>query len=106
MLIQTLITDYFHVCMDNKMKQIIKKKQIQTFVSDYYCIKKRKFSHYIDFCKINYFDEINDNNNNKNKVCGYNPESDSWHCLECGVNMGPQNPRQLCGKYYCHYGKY
>lgn len=22
-------------------------------------------------------------------------------CLECGVDMGPQNPRQLCGKLYC-----
>ena len=22
-------------------------------------------------------------------------------CLECGVDMGPQNPRQLCGKTYC-----
>ena len=22
-------------------------------------------------------------------------------CLECGIDMGPQNPRQLCGKYIC-----
>ena len=22
-------------------------------------------------------------------------------CIECGVDMGPQNPRQLCGKIYC-----
>ncbi len=22
-------------------------------------------------------------------------------CLECGISMGPQNPRQLCGKYRC-----
>lgn len=22
-------------------------------------------------------------------------------CTECGVNMGPSNPRQLCGKTYC-----
>jgi hypothetical protein len=22
-------------------------------------------------------------------------------CLECGEDMGPQNPRQLCGKTYC-----
>tara|TARA_B100001057_G_C22101300_1_gene663338 strand:+ start:194 stop:502 length:309 start_codon:yes stop_codon:yes gene_type:complete len=22
-------------------------------------------------------------------------------CLECGIDMGPQNPRQLCGKLFC-----
>ena len=26
---------------------------------------------------------------------------ESNRCLECGVDMGPQNPRQLCGKTYC-----
>jgi hypothetical protein len=34
-----------------------------------------------------------------------NEESDeetlSWYCLECGIDMGPQNPRQLCGKWCC-----
>ncbi len=34
-------------------------------------------------------------------IRGYNPETDSWHCSECGVDMGSINPRQLCGKYYC-----
>ena len=24
------------------------------------------------------------------------------YCVECGVNMGPNNPRQLCGKWRCH----
>ena len=37
-----------------------------------------------------------------NKVYGYNFETDSWHCLECGDDMGPNNPRQLCGKHFCH----
>tara|TARA_Y100000389_G_C17315600_1_gene440277 strand:- start:250 stop:453 length:204 start_codon:yes stop_codon:yes gene_type:complete len=23
-------------------------------------------------------------------------------CLECGVDMGPCNPRQLCGKTFCN----
>ena len=23
-------------------------------------------------------------------------------CLECNCDMGYSNPRQLCGKYYCH----
>lgn len=22
-------------------------------------------------------------------------------CIECGIDMGPLNPRQLCGKLYC-----
>jgi len=22
-------------------------------------------------------------------------------CLECGIDMGPTNPRQLCGKWRC-----
>ncbi len=34
-------------------------------------------------------------------VFGYNDKTDSWHCLECGEDMGPTNPRQLCGKSYC-----
>jgi hypothetical protein len=32
---------------------------------------------------------------------GYNPETDSWHCTVCGVDMGSMNPRQLCMKTYC-----
>ena len=36
------------------------------------------------------------------KVYGYNDKTDSWHCLECGDDMGPMNPRQLCGKTYCY----
>ena len=39
----------------------------------------------------------------KDKIFGYNPKTNSWHCLECGVNMGNNNPRQLCGKTYCLY---
>lgn len=23
------------------------------------------------------------------------------YCIECGIDMGPQNPRQLCGKIFC-----
>lgn len=35
------------------------------------------------------------------KIFGYNSLTNSWHCLSCGIDMGPNNPRQLCGKYYC-----
>lgn len=43
----------------------------------------------------NYFKKIN------KKIYGYDPENNNWHCIECGANMGPNNPRQLCGKYIC-----
>jgi len=37
----------------------------------------------------------------KKIVFGYNKKTNSWHCLNCGIDMGPNNPRQLCGKTYC-----
>lgn len=39
--------------------------------------------------------------NTKKIVYGYNGETDSWHCIECGEDMGSCNPRQLCRKTYC-----
>lgn len=35
-------------------------------------------------------------------VYGYNEKTNNWHCISCGDNMGPNNPRQLCGKFICH----
>lgn len=35
------------------------------------------------------------------KIYGYDSENNNWHCIECGANMGPNNPRQLCGKSIC-----
>jgi len=34
-------------------------------------------------------------------IRGYNPETNDNHCLVCGISMGPNNPRQLCGKTWC-----
>ena len=34
------------------------------------------------------------------KIYGFNNKTGHWHCLECGMDIG-DNPRQLCGKYYC-----
>jgi len=34
-------------------------------------------------------------------VKGFNEKTGSWHCLECGIDMGKHNPRQLCCKSYC-----
>jgi rubrerythrin len=38
-----------------------------------------------------------------NKVYGYNLKTDEWHCIVCGISMGRNNPRQLCGKTKCYY---
>lgn len=37
----------------------------------------------------------------KKIIFGFNKKTNSWHCLNCGIDMGPNNPRQLCGKTYC-----
>ena len=48
--------------------------------------------------------EIKNEKDIKNeKIRGYNPHTDSWHCTECGIDMGKMNSRQLCGKIYCLY---
>ena len=39
--------------------------------------------------------EYQNTNNN------YYSSEESNYCLDCGVDMGPMNPRQLCGKWYC-----
>ena len=31
-----------------------------------------------------------------------NQEGIMNRCLECGIDMGKSNPRQLCGKTYCY----
>lgn len=31
----------------------------------------------------------------------YLSDEDINLCLECGIDMGPMNPRQLCGKWRC-----
>jgi hypothetical protein len=35
------------------------------------------------------------------KIYGFNKDTLEWHCLNCGISMGINNPRQLCGKYKC-----
>lgn len=83
MSIQTLITDYFLPIYKTKplyKKEIIYTNKRQRLISEYYEEDKSK----------------------KQKIVyGYNSETNSWHCLTCGVDMGPQNPRQLCGKWRC-----
>jgi len=48
-----------------------------------------------------YYSKIISLNSKEKKVYGYNKETQSWHCIECGIDMGPNNPRQLCDKTHC-----
>ncbi len=52
------------------------KKYRQTLITDYYEVK-----------------------NNFKKII-HEPVY-SYKCIICGEDMGPNNPRQLCGKIYC-----
>lgn len=36
------------------------------------------------------------------KIIKENCEGMMNRCIECGVDMGRSNPRQLCGKTFCH----
>ena len=42
-----------------------------------------------------------DLNNMMIKVLERNSHSNKNRCMECGEDMGIDNPRQLCGKTYC-----
>lgn len=76
----------------------------QKFITDYFSTPAKKVKQCFKECDIvemNYDDKSNLINNNEKKVYGYNSQTDSWHCLSCGIDMGQNNPRQLCGKTYC-----
>ena len=62
--------------MANKKQKLDQQKYRQTLLTEYFYIIPKK-------------------------IFGYNSLTNSWHCLSCGIDMGPNNPRQLCGKYYC-----
>lgn len=49
--------------------------------------------------------ELNNSNNNEdndNYNYSYQDNEIKNLCLDCGVDMGPCNPRQLCGKTHCN----
>lgn len=63
--------------------------KIQTLITDYY-IKNDGYKQTLitDYYKTKL-------------VYGFNPDTFSWHCLGCGVDMGQTNPRQFCMKSFC-----
>lgn len=93
----------------NKQSHFIHKTNMkQTLITDYFNGSKRKNSNEnkneSDILSNNTNDTNGINNTNKKTrkiIYGYNPETGSWHCIECGVDMGPDNPRQYCRKSYC-----
>ena len=49
--------------------------------------------------------ELNNSNNYEcNDDYNYSYQDDEIKnlCLDCGIDMGPSNPRQLCGKTHCN----
>ena len=71
------------------------KQSRQTYITQYFIEKDEKDD--------NDNNENEKNKNKKNIIRGYNPRTDSWHCIECGIDMGKMNSRQFCGKIYCLY---
>ena len=43
-----------------------------------------------------------DNTNNDDYNYSYQDDEIKNLCLDCGMDMGPTNPRQLCGKTHCN----
>ena len=83
---QRKITDFF----DNVKKEIkIVKKEIKIVKKEITIVKKNSQEN----------DDIIDLQIIRNEES--DAETLSWYCLECGIDMGPQNPRQLCGKWRC-----
>ena len=78
----------------------------QLLITEYFVPIKKISKRKIQLLMTNFLEIKNINKSmleqkNKPLVYGYNSETGSWHCLECGEDMGKTNPRQLCGKIYC-----
>lgn len=105
MIIQELITDYYKIkYIKNKFTNMKQSK-----ITNYFK-KKRKFYDYNINLDNEYDRELDRDLNSetdfnklkKNKIVyGFNKDTGSWHCTQCGIDMGYSNPRQLCKKYYC-----
>ncbi|ADO67450.1 hypothetical protein crov416 [Cafeteria roenbergensis virus] len=65
---------------------------INTKLSEIVTLIEKTNSNYYNFNKIKE-DFIKSLHNNY--------EGPMNKCVECGADMGPSNPRQLCGKTYC-----
>jgi len=70
-------------------------KMKQTLITDFLPVKSGKKNMKI----TDFFKPVI--SNKEPKVYGYNCKTHSWHCTQCGEDMGEHNPRQLCRKTYC-----
>ena len=50
-------------------------------------------------------DDDDDEDDAVRRAGGYDAGEMINRCLVCGIDMGPQNPRQLCGKWRCRNAK-
>lgn len=78
-------------------------------------MNQKKITDYfrIENIKNNQKNQVKHNENSSNDIqeteeiiYGYNPKTGSNHCTLCGIDMGPMNPRQLCGKIFCYSEDY
>lgn len=100
MKIQSSITKFFPNKKELKPNY---KRKIQSNITKFFPNKKNLITVKIDSNQSNINSGLHqtDSDNPDNTVYGYNVLTESWHCTLCGIDMGPYNPRQLCGKYYC-----
>jgi hypothetical protein len=79
------------------MKKKIKNKN-KKVIKDVEIIKK-------DFFSNKFGRKIDENTLSYNKTLDIEEKNEDVQnlCLECGIDMGPHNPRQLCGKTQCDY---
>jgi Icc-related predicted phosphoesterase len=76
----------------NKIIIDFEKKLLEYLLSD-------EVDNYINFDKIE--EELHDNNNNIQEIVRHNIEERKNRCIECNIDIGQCNPRQLCCKTYC-----
>ena len=99
-----LITDFFKIVNKQPNKNIInniKDKKNESDIEDESNNNETNNNNKDDMSndeyKLNKCDNIF-NDDYKNDI--------EWHCLICDANLGYNNPRQLCRKYYCEYDFY
>ncbi len=66
-------------------------KMIQKRITEYYKSTKQ-YKKKLNLI-TNYYKKV------EKKYYGF--YNNSWHCLKCGIDMGCDNPRQYCKKFYC-----
>lgn len=85
--------------MDNKKRKI--EKEIEEKKKD--IIKQKTIDNTVDKIKKEFFSKKYGRKINKDTLSYNNTKEEEPKnlCLICNIDMGPHNPRQLCGKTKC-----